>query len=32
LEDGDRFAFIHSLADQRHALGAGIAQLDAVLA
>jgi len=32
LEDGDRFAFLHPLADQRRALGADIAQLSAALA
>ena len=32
LEDGDRFAFLHPLADQRRAFGADIAQLNAALA
>jgi len=32
LEDGDRFAFLYLLADQRRALGADIAQLGAALA
>jgi len=32
LKDGDRFAFLHSFADQWRALGADIAQLGAALA
>ena len=32
LEDRDRLAFLHPLADQRRALGADIAQLNAALA
>ena len=32
LKDGDRLAFLHSLADQRRALGTDIAQLGAAIA